>query len=637
MDNKIFLKSKLYEFATKNLTPAKEKNKFNCPFCGGSDPLAIDPNHETFHCFSCGESGDIFRLYSKLNGVGFVEAKKALEGLYGVNESYIPPIKERSAMELEAELLERQHFCLEAHNNLFSSSSGIGYLRHRGLSDETINRFKLGFDAHFNASAEKGWSGWPCVIIPNGEGGFLARGISGKAFKQTQGPKGIFNRKVLKEECRAVVVCEAEFDALSVYEVAPNGIEAIATCGAENLDPLLKEIQNNSINKATVFVLAFDNDEAGAKATKRVESMLKAFSFSSCVLPINGAKDCNEWLLNDREGFKKALGECVNEALKPPFEGVSNLLEGLLKQAEEQTYISTGFPSIDAMLGGGFASKQAYYVIGGRSGVGKSALVLSIAENVAKQGRPVIFFSWEMTALEHVKRSIIKLSGGSITSQNFSDKLRAKDSELLRLIGEYKRVFGNNLIFIDTNTSNSENYRTPNIDRVESDVRAFIERTGLTPLVIVDYMQITRKEGEEDLRKAVKEVSYQLKQLANSCPVVVLSSVNRESYKKVPDLTAFKESGDVEYSANGAFVLTNTFYTNPNNEAKPLASKDEASKLSLVLVKGRDGGAGSQADFNYIGETYTFEEVKKTTRKESLPLQYTPTVEEIKRWKASKK
>jgi DNA primase len=122
-----------------------------CPFHGEKTPsFVVTPSRETWHCFGCGEGGDIFSFVMKREGLAFPEALKRLAAKAGVE------IDERTTREdaRKARLREVLEQAVAFYHAVLTQSKvgapALDYLHGRGFSDETIERFQLGW-------APSGW------------------------------------------------------------------------------------------------------------------------------------------------------------------------------------------------------------------------------------------------------------------------------------------------------------------------------------------------------------------------------------------------------------------------------------------------------------------------------------------------
>ncbi|MEA3386212.1 MAG: DNA primase [Thermodesulfobacteriota bacterium] len=122
-----------------------------CPFHPDKDPsFSVSEEKQIFHCFGCGEGGNVFNFLMKMQGMSFVEAVKTLANRYGI----IIPEKPRSSRDqkrhMETEELVRLNLAAAEfyHKNLLHSS-GAGdaraYIEKRGLKSDIISRFRLGW------------------------------------------------------------------------------------------------------------------------------------------------------------------------------------------------------------------------------------------------------------------------------------------------------------------------------------------------------------------------------------------------------------------------------------------------------------------------------------------------------------
>lgn len=122
-----------------------------CPFHKEKSPsFSINAKEQYFHCFGCGESGDVITYVMKYNGLDFIEAVKSLANSYGV---HIPEgTRTLTPIEIKQEKIKKatlQDVIVKTvdfyRNNLVHSSVAINYLKNRGLTQNIIDKFLLGF------------------------------------------------------------------------------------------------------------------------------------------------------------------------------------------------------------------------------------------------------------------------------------------------------------------------------------------------------------------------------------------------------------------------------------------------------------------------------------------------------------
>ena len=280
--------------------------------------------------------------------------------------------------------------------------------------------------------------------------------------------------------------------------------------------------------------------------------------------------------------------------------------------------ISTGFSELDKALAGGL--RKGLYMLGGIPSVGKTSLVLQIADQIAAQGHDVLFISMEMEKFELLSKSISRGTAELATGENaaLGDIRNAKtaiqimdgsqyqhysdaERDLIRsAINRYEQL-GSNIYIIET----SGNYNV-------LDVRNAVERhkniTGNLPIVIVDYIQILtplneRATDKTNIDKAVRELKLISRDYKT--PVIGISSFNRTNYNNSVALDSFKESGNIEYSGDVVIGLQYAGVGEKDFNIE-LAKKDYPRKVDLMILKNRNGESGSKVPFNYYAKFNLF-------------------------------
>jgi replicative DNA helicase len=260
----------------------------------------------------------------------------------------------------------------------------------------------------------------------------------------------------------------------------------------------------------------------------------------------------------------------------------------------ENDGVQTGFVDLDAKLGG--LSNGNLIILAGRPSMGKTALALNIAANVAKTGDHVHFFSQEMTALELGQRQL------SEQSEIASDRLRRGqfDENDFRKLSEAARRLSGLSMTIDETGANT-------IGAIATKARR-IKRKKRTKLIIIDYLQImgTASKGGNRVND-ITEITVGLKALAKELdvPIIALSQLNRELEKrenKRPQLSDLRESGSIEQDADVVmFVFRDEYYierTMPD-EADPKFGEwltkmsKAAGKAEVIIGKQRHGSVGT--------------------------------------------
>ena len=107
-------------------------------------------------------------------------------------------------------------------------------------------------------------------------------------------------------DSRIVAITEGAFDCLSLYSI---GLPAISISGVANV----RKVPLYLSPCCTDVVLAFDNDEAGMKATDELEGILKETKWRSYLLRIKGGKDVNEWIQGNTQSLESSVNEIIKE------------------------------------------------------------------------------------------------------------------------------------------------------------------------------------------------------------------------------------------------------------------------------------------------------------------------------------
>jgi replicative DNA helicase len=226
----------------------------------------------------------------------------------------------------------------------------------------------------------------------------------------------------------------------------------------------------------------------------------------------------------------------------------------------------TGYHDLDQLLGG--LRPQELVILGARPSIGKTALALNMAWNLAKKGIKVGFFSSEMSSLQLGKRLLAVCSGVGIR-QARSGLNRTANNAVFE-IGDSGALFIND---------------TPNIPLQElvRDAR-LMKRKDAVQVIMVDYLSlITYDHRTMAGWEKLGEISKRLKQLAREldCPVVALSQVGRDSEGKEPTLADLRYSGAIEQDADVVAFIH-----------RERLAEVEHIETDIIIAKNRNGEVG---------------------------------------------
>ncbi len=276
--------------------------------------------------------------------------------------------------------------------------------------------------------------------------------------------------------------------------------------------------------------------------------------------------------------------------------------------------ISSGFRPLDRLIGGFKPSDMV--IIAARPSVGKTALGLNIAMNMAFGPNPVPvgFFSLEMSGASLVERILSNM--GQINNMTLRNGKLDKDSEQ-KLMDTAGMLYENakNLLIQDT----------PNISLMEIRSQARrMKRENDIKAIFIDYIGLIDLQGPSSMprHEQVSIISRSLKSLARelNVPVICLAQVNREGGKDRPPMLAdLRDSGSIEQDADLVILLDDP--SKRLNEEGKIAqyeeedsdSEDQAVKLKplkIIVAKQRNGSTGA-FNLNFIADYMSFREIEK--------------------------
>lgn len=656
-----FIKHHLTEEVSQRLTAdRRERGKWICPFCNsGSQPgmnhdaaFSINPDKIHWRCFSCDRRGDIFDFISEYEGISLAAATKQLMKKYGngnqgtVSSSpsrHVQSQPEQKLPEPDQQQTPPQNFAefiAKAHASL-KGSPGAEYLRKRGITEETADRFMLGF-----ANDQKQQ---PCIVMPHDQQAtyYTTRAISNTAEVKHMKPAGVhsilFNGEALFQSQNPCFVVESQLCAISIEQ---EGGSAVALNGIAGIQMLLSLLDKKK--PKTLLMLSLDNDDPGQKAQEKLAEELDKRSIP--FMPFNVAGDCkdpNELLQKDPDrlkrfvqdagtiasGMKKAEADREKELYQSQTTAASFAdFTKYLSENAGRPPIPTGFDSLDKILNGGLTT--ALYIMGAISSLGKTSWMLNIADNIAAAGRDVLYFSLEMSRYELIAKSISRISfhragrNNSPLGETFStfEVLNSKGAGLTMqqtvalsdAMKEYQETIGKHMyIFSGINSISVED--------VAKAVEEHIKITGSRPVVFIDYLQIL---APEDLRSTDKQNTdravVKLKNMSatHDIPVFCISSLNRANYAEPISMAAFKESGAIEYGSDVLIGLQLNGVDRQKGEkdndravriAEILrnAEEDDQTDLEVKVLKNRNGCRGGSGRLLFDKKYNSFIEVPK--------------------------
>ena len=613
-----------------------------CPSCGsgsgshGTGGLHIYENTNTWNCFACGMFGDVIDLHKLFTGADYNTALAELAARLGITIDHYGPepaadenqskpvIENRQRENLQKPATNKTardytEYYKECRKRLFADPCAK-YVQSRGLSMATAANYGLGFDPQ----ADPAGKGHPCprLIIPTTSMHYIGRRIDGgdqyKKMNPAGSTPGIFNAAALDAaDPEKIFITEGAIDALSIIEAGGEAIATNSTSNAGKLVDLLDERVKAARPPKAVFILCFDNDQAGETATNTLRDGLTRLNLPYIVEDVcGGCKDPNEALVKDKASFLSAVQRAKARATQKPDNAALYIDQFMTADLERfKDSIKTGYPNLDNQAGGLY---PGLYVVAAISSLGKTTFCLQAAEQIAEGGKDVLFFSLEQSRLELVTKGIARRTFQK-SPQSAVTSLQIRKGylppQVLTAADEYREKVGNRLSIVEGNFA-------CNIAYIRDYTRDYINNNQVRPVVIVDYLQIlqpteeSRGNQKEVVDKAVTELKRMSREL--NIPVIVISSVNRANYLTPVDFESLKESGGIEYTADVIYglqlqCLNDDLFQQEKKLTEKRKKIKEAKaanprKIELVCLKNRYGIANFSCYFKYTPAYDLFEE-----------------------------
>ncbi len=269
----------------------------------------------------------------------------------------------------------------------------------------------------------------------------------------------------------------------------------------------------------------------------------------------------------------------IDEVLEQAMDRLDARVRG---EAQEGT-VETGFTDLDKMMGGLHGSELV--ILAARPSMGKTAFAMNITENVVmKSGKPALFVSLEMAAIELIERmlcSCSRVNGHRLRNGTLAAEDRKR---LVNVAGELSSV----PLFIDDSP-------TRNVSEIAGAARRIMRREGGLGLIVIDYLQLIQPDSANDPRQEqVAKMARRLKGLARELktPILCLSQLNRQTEAgrdgHRPKLSHLRESGAIEQDADVVmFVHRESYYKKGTPEEKELERE-----AVIIIEKQRNGPTG---------------------------------------------
>ncbi len=342
-----------------------------CPFHNEKTPsFSVTPGKQMYYCFGCGAGGNVFNFIMEYENFTFGEALKHLADRAGVELPKMEYSREvREKAQEKAELLDinkqaAQYYYYQLRTE--KGAAGLRYLTDRGLTEETMRSFGLGYSDRisgglyrylkskgykderlresglFNVDERHGMYDkfWNRVIFPimdvnNRVIGFGGRVMGDGKPKYLNSPetrifdksRNLYGLNVARKTRKSyMILCEGYMDVISMHQAGfTNAVASLGTALTSGHASLLKRYTQE-------VLLLYDSDEAGVRAALRGIPILREAGVSSRVVDLKPYKDPDEFIKNMGAA---AFEERLNQA-SDSFMFRVRVAEGEFPMAEPQ-------------------------------------------------------------------------------------------------------------------------------------------------------------------------------------------------------------------------------------------------------------------------------------------------------------
>jgi len=352
---KVKLASDVFEVVSRFVVLKKRGRNYLglCPFHQEKSPsFTVSPDKQIWHCFGCGQGGNVFNFLMRIDNLSFVEAVKQLAHEKNITITETQGQVVRASHTAELELLEKiTQFFQQNLNDASPQSEIVKYVAGRDIKGDQIRDFRLGyaFDSwdkllnHFKSAQEKllnlGLTGHSektgndfdmfrhRLIFPIQNARGQVVGFTSRIIKETDTPKYLnspdsawFNKSQLlygwsqaqlaiKNKKQAIVV-EGNMDVIRLHEYGFN--EAVAAMGTALTFDHLRFLKRY----VDQVYFCFDNDNAGRQTTLKALHLALSLEFNAKVIILDGAKDPDEFLVKNGMQGNDAFDRHIKGAIE---------------------------------------------------------------------------------------------------------------------------------------------------------------------------------------------------------------------------------------------------------------------------------------------------------------------------------
>ena len=453
-----------------------------------------------------------------------------------------------------------------------------------GVMEATLQEMQIGFNGRYIVypyRQEDGNCYSARCVYPDRPEDFFWHGNENFSIE----PYNLFNLQDIKRcEQGTLFICEGEENLLPLKQL---GFPGVAVSHYNGLEKLSAE---PFVHLKNIFIVITNISEAEL-AAKNLASRL-GFKARILYWPARLPKkySLRQLAKDSGKGFAREVSAMVkgSRAFSPfasPKREYNLFIENLVKeQGEEYLKLSSGFPLLDTALGG----IHGINVVGGAPKVGKSTFMIQIATEMALRKIPVLYYDFENGRQKIYQRTLSRLSKLSTSELKGMRDEEEVSERYDSACGSLQQMFKFLRVINDRKVN-------PGLMRKHIDFIRHETGNEYTVVVIDSLHKLPFKDFSER-RTGIDAWLRQLESIRDELQVsfLVISELTRGlagSYDEEPHLGIFKGSGDIEYSADNALVLSPSPAAGETEPGFPKSNR-------LWLVASREHSPGPVADFH---------------------------------------
>ncbi len=323
-----------------------------CPFHHEKTPsFHVSREKQIYHCFGCGVGGNVFTFVMEYENYSFPEAIKMLAERSGVELPEIKMSEEDRSKENFKVMLKDMNKTAAAYFHYLLTKTDHGekarnYLKNRGYTEETINKFGMGYsdiyrDDLYKYLKSKGYTDaqmsksglveinekngptdkfWNRVMVPildiNGKviafggrvlGDGLPKYVNTQETAVFEKSRNLFALNIAKRsKRRGIIVCEGYMDVIAMHQAGfDNAVASLGTAFTIGQATLLKRYTDE-------VYLAYDSDDAGTKANLKAIDILREVGITTRIIDMSPCKDPDEFILkNGVDAFEDRISNAT--------------------------------------------------------------------------------------------------------------------------------------------------------------------------------------------------------------------------------------------------------------------------------------------------------------------------------------